>query len=284
LRRLTNRLMEDKIQGSPIRTIPVKAGENAAPPEISAQMERIWTAVLLDTVEFHSEKLGDDNLKVEAESFHMPFPAMHITFSEPYDLNGEALKSIRIIDRKIYGGFSEHDKLPNGVTIGRYNIVSPDTDNVISFNVLETGEIEVSTMYADKDLPTYAAMSREESAEVVKQADLHREAHMYNLVYDTITMFEYINRSKYVLTKHRRDKNTGQKRPKDFPQLRIRIKHTKPLRDTDYKGTGKGTKHRYKYRVRGHWRELNSGKRTWVHDHVRGGDGSVFIPKEYDVL
>jgi len=107
------------------------------------------------------------------------------------------------------------------------------------------------------------------------------DSQLYNFCYDIVATMDLINNSEYVVTKHSTCSVTKKKIGKGIIQRRIKIKHTKPT--VSPKATGTGTKHRYKYRVRGHWREMEDGKRTWIKDHVRGGDGTIFIPKEYDV-
>lgn len=233
------------------------------------ELAKAWKDIEAETVVFDADELGWSNAPMVAKDFHMPFRAMLVHLRKPYKFDDATVQYFRII----YG--KESTPWWN-----QYQIASSDFPEVITFKVLETGEIEVraidTSKYGVKEL---SQMSEEQAKSLLEP---RREKHLYNLVYDIIATIDYINNSEYVVTKHTTRKATGEKLSGGMIERRIKIKHTK-VKHAGYVGTGKGTKHRYKYRVRGHWREFEDGSRTWVKDHVRGGDGSIFIPKEYEL-
>lgn len=242
---------------------------------ISSMMLR-WETIIDEAVLFHGDKLGSQTATMMASEFHMPFYSMYFTFAKPYLFGDRKVSQLRLVDR----WEAERIKGARG-KVFRYAIVSNDFPDAISFNIRETGEIEVSSFDTDKfSLEEFASLSTEEAEEMLKAK---HESNLYNLVYDLIATIDDINNSQYIVTTHTTDRKTGQRLPSGKVQKRIKIKHVK-IKRPNYHGTGTGTKHRYKYRVRGHWRDYEDGKRTWIKDHVRGGDGSIFIPKEYDVL
>lgn len=57
-----------------------------------------------------------------------------------------------------------------------------------------------------------------------------------------------------------------------YPDYHI-LDWSRALRRDYTEGTGSGTKHSYRYAVRGHWRLLKSGRLTWVRPHFRGPEG-----------
>lgn len=225
-----------------------------------------------ETVIFHAEELGYSNTAMVAKNFHMPFPCMYIRLRKPYKMEDRLVHYLRLIDTT-RNTFS-------GKNMAQYSVVSNDFKDAVAFDILDTGEIVVKAIDVEKYSPEIVSkMSTEEAKELLFPK---KEKYLYNLVYDIISTIDHLNSTKYVVTEHTTDSQTGERLPSRKVERRIKIKQEK-IRYSDSTTHSSGTKHRYKYRVRGHWRNLESGERVWIKDHVRGGDGTIFIPKEYEI-
>ncbi len=260
----------DEEDAALINKIPIRMKDTPDQVVSREKMESYyhkWQEILKETVTFYTPEIGYNNTPMETKNFHMPFPYMYINCETPYKFNDNVnVKSVRIVT-----GFSRN---------GMYDVVSKDFPEVISFNILETGEIEIMAIDSSKfHLEHLATTTEAESEEILKQ---RHEKYLYNFVYDLISTMDHLNNSEYVVTKHSTNKTTGERLNGGIMERRIKIKRTKYIHSA--KATHTGTKHRYKYRVRGHWREVEGKEKIWIKDHVRGGDGTIFIPKEYEIL
>lgn len=64
------------------------------------------------------------------------------------------------------------------------------------------------------------------------------------------------------------------------PYYVVKIRHEKVESGG---GTGTGTKHSFRYDVRGHFRRMADGKLTWVRAHQRGLSHEFYVPNVYKV-
>ena len=80
---------------------------------------------------------------------------------------------------------------------------------------------------------------------------------------------EKVNRKREKEGKHRID-----------PYYVVKIQHEKVEGGG---GTGTGTKHSFRYDVRGHFRRMADGKLTWVRAHQRGLSHEFYVPNVYKV-
>lgn len=233
------------------------------------QVLQMWDRIQDDEVIFNCETLGYPQAKMVAADFKLPFSSMLFVVNEGVKLdNDQVVKHIRVIE-------GVHYKMGRG-----FNVTCRELKESIEFKILESGEIEMIAIDTQAyGLVAIKTMSEEQSKKLLEPV---HEKWLYNFIYDLIATIEYINTSDHVVTKHTTRKNNPDLAlPKGKFETRIKIKHTKPSTTTH--PTGHGTKHRYKYRVRGHWRTMQNGKTMWIKDHVRGGDGTIFIPKEYEL-
>lgn len=143
-------------------------------------------------------------------------------------------------------------------------------DTRLMVSLWNTGEIEV--------YDALTMLRRAEAGDGFEKIKAEKEN--YILVYNILSTIDYINNADYVTTT-KREKKTNQYSGKREYIFNTTIK-LKRKQSSGHK-TGTGVKHKYRYRVRGHWRTLENGKRIWVKNHVRGGDGTLFIPKEYEM-
>ena len=164
--------------------------------------------------------------------------------------------------------------------VRQWRFRSPDFGHAVTFRVLESGELEVKSVdQSDKEIAgkTLSEISLQQREKIISNATA--EKWVYNFVYDVMATIDSINHSEYVVTTHTTKHESGARLSRGGVERRIKIKHTHSISEA----TGRGTKHRYKYRVRGHWRHQSDDKKTWIRDHVRGGDGTIFISKEYEI-
>jgi hypothetical protein len=214
-----------------------------------------------NVVVFHTDTIGSTDAPMVADEFHLPFPSMQFVLRKPYFLNGFLLETISVVG--VYGD--------------RWALNSPQYPDAQSFQILPTGEIVVVSVDTEKiNIFNYETVSPEVMREMLIP---RKEKYLYNFVYDVIATINHINNSEYVVTKHTTSSVHNRKLKNGVIERRIKIRRTKYASTPS---THKGTKHRYKYRVRGHYRQLEKEK-IWIHDHVRGGDGTIFIPKEYEI-
>ena len=216
---------------------------------------------LRDMVIFKTQGWMHSN-KMIAKEFKLPFRLMSFEFSKPIPVwEGLETSSFEVCDMDNEG----------------YSLMIPNMPYACGFRILESGEIDVFGLPYDREknegFITYSTDTLKN--EVTKMPQL------FSFAYEVCSLIDYINNKEYVVTE-----NTVKHRDSDGNtikniQRRLKIKREK---GGHTEATGKGTKHRYKYRVRGHFRTLENGKEVWVHDHVRGGDGTIFIAKEYEII
>lgn len=231
-------------------------------------------------VVFNTDELCYRGTSMKAGEVNLPYEHMDIFFKIPYKINGE-----------------EIDKVIMSKNEGLILMCIFNFKTILKVKVFDTGEILIGVqdqsdwkerMKGEED-ERLTALDETINGEYFGREELFKvkediEKHYYNFVYDVLATIDYLNHSETVVTTHTTtDKNGKQvKLPKGRIERRIKIKHTHKMFLDNLVNHHKGSKHRYKYRVRGFYRTLADGKEVWVKDHVRGGDGSIFIPKEYE--
>ena len=88
-----------------------------------------------------------------------------------------------------------------------------------------------------------------------------------------------IEKGEEVAEKVNRKREKEGKRRID-PYYVVKIQHEKVESSG---GTGAGTKHSFRYDVRGHFRRMPDGKLTWVRAHQRGLSHEFYVPNVYKV-
>lgn len=243
--------------------------------ESKQKLLHLFQYIKNNTVKFHTDFLGSRNTPMISKDFRLPFLGMDVSLGKAYKVNDIFITGFNIT------------KFNN-----KYTLICYELNDLVNFQITETGEIIVETV----DQTEFKKQSNEEMLmkakmvfngeknvdEVIFDAVVNKEKHYYNLVYDIIATIDYLNHSEYVVTKHTttNTKEGIKKLPSGKIETRVKIRHTKNINYTGQKH--EGSKHRYKYRVRGHFRNYDGGEQIWIADHVRGGDGSIFIPKEYE--
>lgn len=221
-----------------------------------------------ERVVFFIKKLGVSGTPMSAKDIRLPFKMMDISLEVPYKItDGITASYLRI--------------LGNGKS---FILAISKHSEALLFRILESGEIEIDTLERTKEnlksLSSYGYFF----SKAMNIINERNEKYFYNFVYDLLSTIDYLNHSEYVVTKHTKDKKTGRSLKSGYVQMRIKIKHSKIKYISEEESINKhGSKHRYKYRVRGHYRNLEN-KTIWINDFVKGGNGTIFIPKEYEIL
>lgn len=247
----------------------------------SEEKEALFNKALLvheNRVIFHADELSYKGTLMKASEVNLPFEAMDIFLRNSYKIEDKKIEVVKLLkkDGVLIVSISENIHLKVKVSsLGEIIIeVQDQTDvNTQLKNVVTQDQIlnDISSGKAFRDEHFLAPI-------------LDVEKHYYNLVYDLLATIDYLNHSETVITTHTTTEKDGKqvKLSKGKIERRIKIKHEYKVYSDNLVRHHKGSKHRYKYRVRGFYRTLADRKEVWVKDHVRGGDGSIFIPKEYE--
>lgn len=226
----------------------------------------------LDTVNFFVENLDVVGSSMLAD-FHLPFQSIAVYLRKIYKVGNIPVDQFLFIE-------DFHAKA--------FSIVTTREElGQIFFRILDTGEIEIKNISFEdiKENKEYTKSTKDLNV-LIANDDLFiktHDKHLYNFIYEAISLIDDLNNSKYVVTKHTTSKVTGKQYSDGFIEKRIKIKSRRLNYVYDENKKREGTKHRYKYRVRGHWHHYH-GIRKWTLDYVRGGNGTIFIPKEYELL
>lgn len=228
-----------------------------------------------DIVNFYVDKLGYPYTPMVTSEFHLPFEEIKLRLKNSYKLD-ENLNIKTILVKKFHSEF-----LNRGYGL---NLFSEEFAEVIFFEILDTGEIVIATAPKTKETLKKLVGNNYEESLGEGYLIVNSEKRLYNLIYDIISTIDHLNHCDYIITKHSTDKETGLRLGNGIIQKRIKIRSVKYkyIYDDEHK-KHTGGKHRYRYRVRGHWHTYK-GKKKWLKDYVKGGNGTIFIPKEYEII
>lgn len=220
---------------------------------------------------------------VEALDYHLPFPSVFIQFTqpipeaefflpEPSDLAGstEFLQKL---------GLSEGDKIC-GIALNQdQGTKGKVINNAVAWFASTAVNRAAWDNQPDAHLRINPLVLKDEQSQV-------RVRNKRILQLFAIAIIAYINCENITLERQAVDPKINRKRLKqgkrELPEYyicRVRGEHTNYLSE----GAGAGSKHAFRYDVRGHFRRLPDARLTWVRPHQRGLEHEFYKPKVYEV-
>ena len=232
--------------------------------------------IIKNRVLFKISSLTYKGTPMKVDEFHLPFKVMKIVLSKRYKIDDTDLSEVQIAKiGEVYKINLKECYKSLDVMLSALGEISIFVIDASKFKDISDPQKVLKDIYQDE---------KSKIEDYVPNAILDTEKHYYNFVYDLFATIDYLNHSDYIITKHTTTENDGEQErlPYGIIERRIKIRRLKKIYLEQEETHRVGSKHRYKYRVRGHFRAQENNKSIWIADHVRGGDGTIFIPKEYE--
>lgn len=201
----------------------------------------------------------DNHYNYNREEFNFPLTEGIVELTEYVEMLGKELTTVTYFKiTEEYLHFRQFDK--------------SDNQEVMSFKIK-----------SDESGGTFSDMTT-----TIKRAtkdDLHKSARM--TTYLCFCVFQYMTLVESNVVQHTesrsiRKKQKGKKLSKNNKNRIVKVTTTRYTFDHSKDSSRKYERHTLAWNVRGHWRQLKSGKRTWIPPYPKGNPDEV-EPKEYKI-